>query len=261
MKLILLSLLFLAACTTPLKPQPSGTKEIIGDLNGSPKYVITQIFEAPVCMLWYIHGLDEDENAVRSSKYPHDELVPMARKLGCNVAVPSYGKSWMLNADVKPMFGAPSPSMNQFLNAIEAIENKHGLPKRRYAEGISMGAFNLSTIALDQNGFFEKAIIIDPVMINKDVGLATLLVFANFKIQTWYGGASPNVKVMTKTAMTKSWFMASTNDEYVPFDGPSDFAKKALSRGMDLTYHISNQKHGHLDPVADQKPLMDWIVK
>lgn len=266
MKFILAVLvLALAACTTPLKPQPAGTTEIAGT-QGDFKYVITKVgLTAPICTLLYMPGVDEDQNAVRSGKYPHDELVPMARKLGCVILVPSEQSIWLLGSDIKPsgmcsLFGGckQAPTPEKFLEILQAIMTKHGLPPRIYAEGVSQGGFNLATLAMKVPDKFVKVIIAHPVMLFRDMAPAGFLALTNFTPLKWLLVNPVNViKNVTKMPMT--YVTTCEMDAMVPSDAAQEFARIGKSKRFDLTLHIDADTCSHGD--FDSDPAIAWMIK
>lgn len=266
----LLVILFLGSwllfgCATPLKPQPVGTTERTG-VQGRAKYVITNVgLRAPVCTLPYFHGVDEDQNAVRSSKYPHDELIPMARKLGCSVLVISYGSTWLLNADIPPKpplcwFSggcAIGPNIDEFMKDFSAIMAKEGLPNRLYAEGVSQGGYNLSNVAMKYPDMFQKIIVADPVMkYLNPFKLESILISMNFSPAKW-NEMNPVNGIAKAKKMPPTYIITSDTDIMVPSDAAKQFYKLGKAKGFDFTLDVSDHAHGQFD----SQPSMTWMIK
>lgn len=257
MKFICLALmLFLMSACQTMAPVPTGSKEKCGT-QGRAKYCIYKFSDTPSCTLDYVHGLQEDQNAMRSTQYPHPDLPVIAKKLNCNVLIQSYGTSWMIGADKPPTLppGPLAPSMSVVMADKAAIESKEKMSSNRFAMGVSMGGYNLAQMIMDNPAYYKKAVIIDPVMLNKDAGLASFLVFINFNFGTWFKW-SPNLKIMTATSIPQTYLTACKTDEYVPFDGPNDFASKAKKKFPSLfTFHVDSAGCKHaaydLDPVMN----------
>ncbi len=266
MKIIIpLLLLVFCACTTPLKPQPAGTQEVSGS-QGDMKYVVTKVGQAaPICTLLYMHGVDEDQNAVRSSKYPHDELVPMARKLGCAILVPSYGSVWLMGADIQPSGLCKftggcrlAPSLDKFLSDLALVMNKHGLSSRVYAEGVSQGGFNLSSLAMKKPEMFTKVLIAHPVMKYNDGALEDLLILTNFTFLKWFQ-VNP-VNVIARTSKMPATYVSSCKaDTMVPTDAAQRFCKIMKDKGLDCTLHID--KVGCSHGAFESAPAIAWMTK
>lgn len=264
---IFAALFVLAAisCVTP-GPLPSGVKETCGNITGTPaKYCLETVMENAPCTLWYWHGYQENQGAYRSTQYPHPEFPVIQKKFSCNIVTISYGTFWMIGADKKPTSIIPgmpvnaSPTLANVLDvAVPFIEKKHKLSTHRWSMGVSMGGYNLATMIMSRSTYFEKAIVIDPVMLNNEGGMATFLVFSNFNLLTWLKFSPNNVIVSTK-ALPKTYFEACQTDEMVPFDGPNDFQQKASKKfPNDFVFHLT--KAGCKHAQSDLQPQLDWLA-
>lgn len=245
----------------PPIPVPSGDREACARLEGTKaQYCLDQFVPIAKCTLWYWHGLEEDQHALRSAQYPHPELIDIAKKFSCDVAALSYGTSWMIGADIKPwLIGNPSPALQDVLDAMAALEKKYSLSTNRMAMGVSMGGFNLATIALAKPDLFSKVVLADPVMLDWQTGWASALVFSNFTLSKWFGGADPNVAIMRVSKFPMAYLTACEADELVPYEGQQDFAGKAIKKKFDLTFHTDavGCSHGHFD----EPPLLGFYAK
>jgi predicted esterase len=232
------------------------------------KYVITKVgTKDPVCTLLYMHGVDENQDAVRSSKYPHSELVPMARALGCAILVPSYGSTWLLNADIPPkpplcwFAGGCSlgPNVDEFLTDLAAVMVKNNMPAKMYAEGVSQGGYNLSNVAMRHPEMFQKILIAHPVMkYLNPFKLESILISMNFSSGKW-NEMNPVNGVATAKAMPSTYITTCDADIMVPSDAAKRFYNLGKTKGFDFTLHVDKVgcSHGNFDVT----PAISWITK